>query len=57
MTTVQQARIRWAKDLGLECGEHFGTHRCVKDVNHETDSTNDDHQCCCGETYDLSYPC
>jgi hypothetical protein len=52
MTTVQQARIRWAEDLGLECGEHFGTHRCVKDVNHETDSTNDDHQCCCGETYD-----
>jgi hypothetical protein len=45
-------KIRWAKELGLECGEHFGAHCCCKDINHETDPTNDDHQCCCGETYD-----
>jgi hypothetical protein len=23
-------------------------HRCIKDQGHETDPTNDDHQCCCG---------
>ncbi len=27
-----------------------GPHRCIKDAGHETDPTNDDHQCCCGNT-------
>lgn len=25
-----------------------GPHRCVKQAGHESDPTNDDHQCCCG---------
>lgn len=27
-----------------------GGHRCVKDAGHESDITNDDHQCCCGNS-------
>lgn len=27
-----------------------GPHRCVKDAGHESDITNDDHQCCCGNS-------
>jgi hypothetical protein len=45
-------RTRWAKDPENECGEYFGEHRCVKDTGHESDCTNDDHQCCCGQTSD-----
>lgn len=27
-----------------------GPHRCVKRAGHEADPTNDDHQCCCGNS-------
>lgn len=27
-----------------------GPHRCVKQAGHESDPTNDDHQCCCGNS-------
>jgi len=29
-----------------------GPHRCVKQYGHTEDPTNDDHQCCCGNTSD-----
>lgn len=27
-----------------------GQHVCVKQAGHESDPTNDDHQCCCGNS-------
>lgn len=27
-------------------------HTCIKQIGHESDLTNDDHQCCCGNTSD-----
>lgn len=54
--------IRWAKDPAYECDHDWmskdearlgsGPHRCLKDVGHESDPTNDDHQCCCGNISD-----
>jgi hypothetical protein len=29
-----------------------GPHYCIKDISHTKDITNDDHQCCCGNTHD-----
>lgn len=47
---------RWANDPTRECGSDDATaltfHRCVKDREHVSDPTNDDHQCCCGHMWD-----
>ncbi len=41
--------------LDEECGHSWetensrGAHCCIKKQGHESDVTDDDHECCCGE--------
>lgn len=52
---MSAGKIRWARDFERECGDRDGKGgRCIKDRDHLKDPTNDDHQCCCGDTWEAS---
>lgn len=38
----------WETSTGTK--QAWGSHVCIKAVGHESDPTNDDHQCCCGNS-------
>lgn len=40
----------WTTGTGPDDPRDTGIHRCMKHVSHTKDITNDDHQCCCGNT-------